>query len=66
MSSRARVFNKYLVDENKSNKLSLVSVNRDIWFSHNKIFMYSLIKLKCKHRLVLKLESFGEKMRFGA
>ena len=66
MSSRARVFNKNLVDENKSNKLSLVSVNRDIWFSHNKIFMYSLIKLKCKHRLVLKPESFGEKMRFGA
>ena len=60
------MFNKYLVNENKSNKLSLVSVNRDIWFSHNKIFMYSLIKLKCKHRLVLKPESFGEKMRFGA
>lgn len=60
------MFNKYLVDENKSNKLSLVSVNRDIWFSRNKIFMHSQIKLKCKHRLVLKLESFGEKMRFGA
>ena len=66
MSSRARVFNEYLVDENESNKLSLVSVNRDIWFSRNKIFMHSQIKLKCKHRLVLKLESFGEKMSFGA